>query len=80
MIDKNIITSSTNIKGESVSVSEAFCEISGYTKDELLGKNHNILKHPDMTNSIYKELWETISSGKIWKGELKNLKKNNIKE
>ena len=76
LIDKNIITSSTNIKGEIVSVSEAFCEISGYTKDELLGKNHNILKHPDMTNSIYKELWETISSGKIWKGELKNLKKN----
>lgn len=45
LIDKNIITSSTNIKGEIVSVSEAFCEISGYTKDELLGKNHNILKH-----------------------------------
>ena len=61
LIDKNIITSSTNIKGEIASVSEAFCEISGYTKDELLGKNHNILKHPDMTNSIYKELWETIS-------------------
>lgn len=76
LIDKNIISSSTNIKGEIVSVSEAFCEISGYTKDELLGRNHNILKHPDMPNSIYKELWETISSGKIWKGELKNLKKN----
>ena len=45
LIDKNIITSSTNIKGRNLSVSEAFCEISGYTKDELLGKNHNILKH-----------------------------------
>lgn len=59
-----------------MSVSEAFCEISGYKKEELLGKNHNILKHPDMPNSIYKELWETISSGKTWKGEIKNLKKN----
>ncbi len=76
LIDKNIITSSTNKKGEIVSVSEAFCEISGYTRQELLGVNHNILKHPDMPNSIYKELWETISNGKTWKGEIKNLKKN----
>lgn len=76
LIDKNIITSSTNIKGNIVSVSEAFCEISGYTKEELLGQNHNILKHPDMSDSIYKELWETISKGKIWKGEIKNLKKD----
>ena len=76
MIDKNIITFTTNTKGEILSVSEAFCEISGYSKEELLGKNHNILKHPDMPDSIYKDLWETISSGKVWKGEIKNLKKN----
>ena len=76
LIDKNIITSTTNTKGKILSVSQAFCEISGYTKEELLGKNHNILKHPDMPDSIYKELWETISSGKVWKGEIKNKKKN----
>ena len=76
LIDKNVITSTTNNKGKIISVSEAFCEISGYTKEELLGKNHNILKHPDMPDSIYKELWETISKGKIWKGEIKNLKKD----
>ena len=76
LIDKNVITSTTNTKGKIISVSEAFCEISGYTKEELLGKNHNIIKHHDMPDSIYKELWETISSGKVWKGELKNLKKN----
>ena len=76
LIDKNIITFTTNTKGEILSVSEAFCEISGYSKEELLGKNHNILKHPDMPDSIYKDLWETISSGKVWKGEIKNLKKN----
>lgn len=76
LIEKNIITSTTNTKGKILSVSEAFCEISGYTKEELLGNNHRILKHPDMNDSIYKELWETISSGKTWKGEIKNLKKN----
>lgn len=76
LLDKNIITSTANTKGKIISVSEAFCEISGYEKEELLGKNHNILKHPDMPDSLYKELWETISNGKIWKGEIKNLKKN----
>lgn len=76
LIDKNVITSTTNNKGKIISVSEAFCEISGYEKEELLGKNHNILKNPDMPDSIYKELWETISKGKIWKGEIKNLKKD----
>lgn len=76
LVDKNIITSSTNIKGKIVSVSEAFCKISGYTKEELLGQNHSILKHPDMPDSLYIELWKTISNGKTWKGEIKNLKKN----
>ncbi len=76
LVDKNIITSSTNIKGKILSVSEAFCEISGYTKEELLGQNHSILKHPDMPDSLYTELWETISNGETWKGEIKNLKKN----
>lgn len=76
LVDKNISTSTTNIDGKIISVSEAFCQLSGYSKDELLGKNHNILKHPDMPNSIYKELWETISSGNVWKGEIKNLKKD----
>ena len=76
LADKNISTSTTNIDGKIISVSEAFCKLSGYSKAELLGKNHNILKHPDMPSSIYKELWETISSGKVWRGEIKNLKKD----
>ena len=76
LVDKNIITSSTNLSGKIISVSEAFCHISGYSKDELIGRNHNILKHPDMSISIYKELWETISNGNIWRGEIKNLKKD----
>ena len=50
--------------------------IGSYSKDELIGQNHKIIKHHDMPESIYKELWETIGSGKIWKGEIKNKKKN----
>jgi diguanylate cyclase (GGDEF)-like protein/PAS domain S-box-containing protein len=76
LVNKSIISSSTNICGKILSVSDAFCEISGYRRDELIGKNHNIIRHPDMPKSIYKEMWDTIKSGHIWNGEVKNLKKN----
>ncbi len=76
LIDKNIITSTTNLKGEITQVSEAFCRISGYEKDELLGKSHSIVKHPDMPATLYKELWSTITRDRVWTGELKNKKKD----
>jgi len=75
-IDAGIIVSKTNIKGIITYVNEEFCKISGYTKEELLGKPHNIIRHPDVDSEIFKDLWETIQSGKIWKGEVKNKRKD----
>ncbi|MGB5917612.1 diguanylate cyclase, partial [Arcobacter sp.] len=76
MVDENVLTSSTNKKGIIVSVSQAFCDISGYTKEELLGNNHRIIRHEDMPKELFSQLWSTISSGKKWTGEIKNKKKN----
>jgi diguanylate cyclase (GGDEF)-like protein/PAS domain S-box-containing protein len=76
LLNKNIITSTTDASGKILTVSEAFCKISGYTKDELIGKNHNILRHPEMPKSIYQDMWTTIRNGVSWEGEIKNLKKN----
>ena len=76
LIDKNIIISSTDTEGNITHVSEKFCAISGYSKEELLGKNHRIIKHPDMPNALYEELWQTIIQNKTWNGEIKNLKKD----
>ena len=76
IVNKYVTTSSTDLKGNITDVSEAFCRISGYTRDELIGKPHRIIKHPDTDPSIYKELWATITSGKKWVGEVKNRKKN----
>uniref|UniRef100_UPI0040471F36 ABC transporter substrate-binding protein n=3 Tax=Aliarcobacter sp. TaxID=2321116 RepID=UPI0040471F36 len=76
IVDENVLTSSTDLDGNITYVSETFCQISGYSKEELIGQNHRIIRHPDMNNSSYKKLWETITSGKIWKGEIKNKKKN----
>lgn len=76
LIDLNIITATTNLKGIVTDVSTAFCLNTGYSKDELIGGNLSILRHPDAPREIYEDLWKTISSNKIWKGELLNLKKD----
>ena len=76
VMDKYIISSVTNTKGRITEVSEAFCKISGYKKHELIGKKHNIVRHPDMRAEVFKDLWDTISSGKSWSGKVKNLKKD----
>lgn len=76
IVDKYVITSSTDKRGRITSTSDAFCEISGYSQEELIGSNHRILRHEDMPESIYQELWNTIAGGKTWQGEIKNKKKN----
>lgn len=75
-LDKNVIFSRTDLSGVIIQVSEAFCKISGYAKEELIGRPYSILKHPDMPKSLYDELWSSINSGKIWRGNIKNKRKN----
>ena len=75
LVNKHIIISSTNIEGVITEVNEAFCKISGYKKEELIGKTHRIIKHPDTPVSFYKEMWDTLLSGKEWKGEIRNINK-----
>jgi len=72
IIDQYVITSQTDREGSITYVSEAFCNISGYTKEELIGENHRIVRHPDMPNEMFESMWKTISSGHIWHGEIKN--------
>ncbi|MAD41255.1 MAG: response regulator receiver protein [Arcobacter sp.] len=74
--DENVIFSKTDAKGIIIHASSAFCKISGYSLDELIGKPHNIVRHPDMPEEVFEEIWDTIKSGKIWKGEVKNLRKD----
>lgn len=76
MIDNNVITSKTDLDGNINYTSKAFCKISGYLPEELLGKKHSIIRHPDMPNSVFKELWNTIRMGETWSGEIKNRAKD----
>lgn len=66
----------SNAKGEIIYANSKFCEISGYSSDELIGQNHRILKSGQHSDSFYKQLWQTIISGQIWQGDICNKAKN----
>jgi len=75
-ISKNVIMTKTDLKGIITYTTDAFCNISGYSREELLGKSQNIVRHPDMPNEIFMHLWSVISDEQTWEGEVKNLKKD----
>jgi len=75
-IDESSIVSKTNSKGIITFVNAKFCEISGYTEAELLGKPHNVIRHPDMSSEIFTTLWQTIKNKKVWHGIVKNKTKS----
>jgi len=76
-IENSNIVSKTDIDGIITFVNEEFCNIFGYSKEELLGKNHNIIRHPDVPSSNFQELWETIKvEKKPYKSTVKNLTKD----
>ena len=72
IINETAIVSKTDLKGNITYVNDMFCRIAKYTREELIGKPHNILRHEDMPAWAFEDLWKTISSGKIWKGQVKN--------
>ena len=76
MIDNNVLISSSDIDGNITYISKALCKLTGYSKEELIGKNHSIFRHIDMPDSAFKDMWDTIQSGKSWQGEVKNLNKD----
>lgn len=76
LIDENIVTSSTDLNGIITHVSQAFCDLCEYTEDELIGSTHSIVRAPDMKDSVYKSMWDSIIDNKTWSGEIKNISKS----
>lgn len=75
-MDKSSIISKADLRGRITYVNENFCKICGYTEDELIGSPHSIIRHPNNPKSIFKDLWKTIESKKVWRKILKNKHKN----
>ncbi|WP_027859084.1 PAS domain-containing protein [Marinobacterium jannaschii] len=74
--DGKLIVSRTDPQGIITHANQAFVDMSGYTKEELIGENHYILRHPDMPAVAFAGLWETIMAGTKWHGYVKNLRKD----
>lgn len=74
--NEHVIASKTDTKGRIIYVSGAFSKISGFSKEELIGAMQSVIRHPDTSVDLFKELWKTIKSGKEWSGEIKNKTKN----
>jgi len=70
------IISLTDLSGIITYVNDTFAEISAYEAGELIGKSHNIIRHPDMPKSTFADLWRTVKAGKEWQGYVKNLRKD----
>ncbi len=70
------ILSTTDLKGTTTYVNEDFCDVAEFPPDELLKKNHNVVRHPDMPPAAFHNLWETLKQGKPWMGIVKNRTKN----
>ena len=77
IVDERSIISKANENGIITYVNKPFEEISGYSKEELIGKSHNIISHPDESKELFRQMWQTIKvDKKVWKGRLKNKNKN----
>ena len=71
-----MLVSTTDTRGYITHCNKAFVDVSGYEHDQLIGQNHNLIRHPDMPPEGFKDLWQTIGRGKPWTGLVKNRRKN----
>ncbi len=76
IMDEAAIVSKSDLTGKITYVNDNFIKISGYSKEELIGAPHNLIRHPDTPKEVFENLWNTIQSKKTWKGTLKNRRKD----
>lgn len=74
--DDTLILSTTDTKGRLTFVNQTFIDVSGFTEEELIGKAHNLVRHPDMPPEAFEDLWNTLKAGDPWTGLVKNRRKN----
>jgi aerotaxis receptor len=76
LVDDAFLVSETDAKGNIIFANEEFCKIAEYELQELMGQPHNIVRHKDMPRAAFKDLWDTVKSGEMWQGYVKNATKS----
>lgn len=74
--ENSFLVSETDEKGNVVFANEEFCKVAEYSLEELHGKPHNIVRHKDMPRAAFQDLWDTVKSGEVWSGFVKNSTKS----
>ncbi|WP_447553396.1 methyl-accepting chemotaxis protein [Vreelandella sp. EE22] len=74
--DESVLISRSDLEGNVTYASAAFVKVSGYSRNELMGSPHNMIRHPDMPEAAFRDFWNTIKSGHTWQGHVKNRRKN----
>lgn len=76
LTEDSFLVSETDSKGIVIFANEEFCRIAGYSLDELIGKQHSLVRHTDMPKAAFKDLWDTVKQGKDWQGFVENKTKD----
>ncbi|KKW68823.1 chemotaxis protein [Lampropedia cohaerens] len=72
------VISTTDLQGVITYANDLFCKLTGFSREELLGQPHSIVRHPAVPKAVYKDMWDTIKAGKIWTGIVPNLGKGGV--
>ncbi len=76
--EKVLVISKTDLQGNITYVNDLFCTLTGFEREEIVGKPHNIVRHKDVPKEIYKEMWDTIKAGNVWSGVIPNVGKGGV--
>lgn len=77
-VHDTLVISTTDLQGVITYANDLFCKLTGYSREELVGKPHNLVRHPSVPKEVYKDMWDTIQAGEIWTGVIPNVGKGGV--
>lgn len=77
-LEKVMVVSKTDLQGNITYVNNLFCELTGFSREELVGSPHSMVRHKDIPKEVYKDMWDTIKRGEIWTGIIPNVGKGGV--
>lgn len=77
-VQDTLVISTTDLQGVITYANDLFCRLTGFSREELIGQPHNIVRHPAVPKEVYKDMWDTIQAGKIWTGIVPNCGKGGV--